>query len=469
MDEEKKKKRKKKKSAAEGGTEAREHKENYKAYLATVEDIERFLSDNVVLRHNVVTGRAEYRIPERDVFAQGGLEGLAEEGAFGVIGACSDPQPPDSGGLWQPVSDRIVNAMWRTLSREKKVRVDDIWRIIGSDFVLAFNPFAFYLEHLPPWDGQDYILGMSVSVTVKGEVEMQVRFAEYLKKWLVGMVAGWLDATVVNNVILVLIGEQGAYKTTWFQHLLPPELRRYFRIKTNSSHTTKDDLLALTQYGLVCYEELDAMTPRDLNQLKSAVTMTSVDERVPYDRYPDHRPHIASFCGTGNNVQFLSDSTGNRRWLPFEVESRDSPRDHPCDYAGVYAQAYALWRQGFRYWFSKAEIEVLAEHNRQFETPRLEAELVQMYFRVPSAGEPGEFMPVSMALQIVGANITQKLSVVWLGRAFVELGFQKKTYNNVRGYLVVRRSAEEMRSLRSIMAQSAADDHTEDTVNTVLF
>ena len=35
--------------------------------------------------------------------------------------------------------------------------------------------------------------------------------------------------------------------------------------------------------------------------------------------------------GTGNNVQFLSDPTGNRRWLPFEIESIESPRDRPFD------------------------------------------------------------------------------------------------------------------------------------------
>ena len=436
-----------KKRSAQGDAS---HKKNYKEYTATVDDIERFLSDNIVLRHNVLTGRTEYRVPERDAFAEWEAEGLTAD---------------DDGQVWQTISDRVVNTLWRILSREKKVKVDDIWRVIGSDFVPMFNPFTFYLEHLPPWDGQDYILGMSVSVSVKGDTAMQMRFYEYLKKWLVGMVAGWVDAQVVNNVILVLIGEQGAYKTTWFQYLLPPDLRRYFRIKTNSSHTTKDDLLALTQYGLVCYEELDAMTPRDLNQLKSAVTMTSVDERIPYDRYPDHRPHVASFCGTGNNVQFLSDSTGNRRWLPFEVESIDSPREKPFDYANIYAQAYALYRQDFRYWFSRTEIEQLAVHNRQFETPRLEQELVQMYFRVPSEREPGEFMPVALALQIVSANIVQKLSTVVLGRAFVEQGFPKVVQRHARGYLVVRRSAEEMMAMRRMTARESREEQVTDVTD----
>lgn len=32
----------------------------------------------------------------------------------------------------------------------------------------------------------------------------------------------------MRNVILVYIGRQGANKTTWFNHLLPPELKQYF-------------------------------------------------------------------------------------------------------------------------------------------------------------------------------------------------------------------------------------------------
>ena len=60
-----------------------------------------------------------------------------------------------------------------------------------------------------------------------------------------------------------------------------------------------------------------------------------------------------------------------------------------------------------------------------------------------------------MALQIVGANITQKLSSVKLGRAFKDMGFQFHKSHGIRGYIAVRRSAEEMRSMRYQMAQGA--------------
>jgi hypothetical protein len=357
--------------------------------------------------------------------------------------------------LWQPISDRIVNSLWKDRSHQKNVRIQDMRNILDSDFVPDFHPFRFYLERLPPWDGQDHILAMSLSVNVKGDAQEQMLFADYLKKWLVGMVAAWVDDTVVNNVILVLIGEQGSYKTTWFNHLLPPELSSYFYTKTNANRMGRDDLLTLAQYGLVCCEELDTMRPSELNQLKAAVTMPSIDERAAYAHFHEHRKHIASFCATGNNTQFLSDPTGNRRWLPFEVERIESPRDKPFDYKGIYSQAYALYQQGFQFWFSREEILRLTEHNRQFETPRLEYELANLYFCQPSGARPGVFMSVARAMQVVSANISQKLSPVHLGRALGELGFQRVKFNGQRGYIVVQRTAAEIQSAQMAMAREA--------------
>jgi len=217
---------------------------------------------------------------------------------------------------------------------------------------------------------------------------------------------------------------------------------------------TKDDKLVMAEYALICCEELDTMRPSELNQLKAAVTMPSINERAAYARHHENRKHVASFCGTGNNMQFLSDPTGNRRWLPFEVDFIMSPRDNPLDYEAIYSQAYALYREGFQYWFTQEEIVRLAKHNRQFETPRLEAELVDIYFRHPTEHEPGEFMPVGRALQIIGGNTTQKLSSVQLGRAFTEQGFKQVRRASSRGYIVVQRDANE---IRSYLQQNASD------------
>ena len=432
----------------------KEHKPNWREVYATPEDIKAFLRGRVMLRHNVITRRVECRLLERDLWES--YDGSAES-AMRLLqeAARREERRAEFGETteWQPVSDRIVNSLWTEMSKEKPTRAQDLYRVIESDFVPDFHPFKHYLEHLPPWNGENHILAMSTTVMVKGGVDEQLLFADYLTRWLVGMVAGWVDDTVVNNVILVLIGEQGSYKTTWFNYLLPPELSQYFYTKTNANRMGRDDLLTLAQYGLVCCEELDTMRPSELNQLKAAVTMPSIDERAAYAHFHEHRKHIASFCGTGNNAQFLSDPTGNRRWLPFEVDSILSPRENPFDYAGIYSQAYALYQQGFQFWFGQTDIQRLAVHNRQFETPQIERELVDVFFRKPLDKEVGEFMPVSRAMQVIGGSITQHINPSRLGQAFTSQGFEFKRTSHSRGYIVVQRDAGEIKSHLTKLAE----------------
>ena len=402
---------------------------------ATVEEIKSFLDGHVSLRFNEITSRVEYEIPADNTDAL----------------------------RFIPVNDRIVNSLWSQMSTITRVNIQDMYRVIESDYVPVFNPFKAYLNNLcqsvKSVGDRDYIQEFAQTVRVKGGEQEQMLWHLYLKKWLVGMVASWLSDDVVNNVILVLIGEQGAYKTTWFNYLLPPPLKQYFYTKTNANRMSKDDILTLAQYALVCCEELDTMRPAELNQLKAAVTMPSIDERAAYAHYHEHRKHIASFCGTGNNTQFLSDPTGNRRWLPFEVESIVSPRDHPFHYEGIYSQALALYKSGFQYWFTKEEIQELNRHNRQFETPHLERELVSLYFRVPKEGENGMFMTSARAIQIIGTGISQKLNPTRVGLSFNELGFQRVRYHGIRGYLVIQRTAEEMQAYQKGII---LNDETED-------
>ena len=427
---EEKKRKKKAKS-----TERTERKPNWQEVYATVEDIQAFLDERVLLRYNLVTHQTEVHL-------------LTDFG--------DDLSKPAE---WQRMSDRIENSLWKDLSKEKPVRMQDLHHVIESDYVAAYHPFRFYLEHLPPWTEEqgDNIMELSLSVNVKGDSDEQFLFAAYLKKWLVAMVASWMDDKVVNNVMLVLIGEQGAYKTTWFAHLLPPQLREYFYTKTNSGMVSKDDLLTLSQYGLMCWEELDSMQLKELNKLKAAMTMPSINERAAYARHHENRPHLASFCGTGNNVQFLSDPTGTRRWLPFEVVSIDSPLSQPFNYEGIYSQAYALYRQGFRYWFDKNEILQLAQHNKQFETAQSANELIDEFFRKPVGIEGGDFLPASVILQLIGGANMKELSSTKVGRALTEMGFEYKLRDGIRRYRVVRRTEserEQHRHLQSVESES---------------
>ena len=335
-------------------------------------------------------------------------------------------------------TDDDRNSLWRALSKELGVRVvrQDISAVVKSDFSPRYHPFEDYISSLQPWDGEtDHIARLASSVTVKGDQEY---FARCFKKWLVAFIAAIFDPEEVNHEILVFIGRQGSYKSTWFHYLLPPELRQYFLPKLMSNAgITKDDLFKIAQSGLVCLEEIDNMKQRDLNQLKAITTMRTINERRSYGEFNEFHRHIASFCATGNNRFFLTDHTGNRRFLTFEVESIVPPQTYDYGYEGVYAQAYALWRQGFRYWFDEEENAEINRRNTEFEAPNKEWELINKYYRRPLQGEECKFLTATDILERINCSVKERLSAIRVGNALLSMGYERTRAGNLRGYRVV--------------------------------
>ena len=414
---------------------------------ATVAQIEAFLAERVQLRRNVVTGFVEVR--ETETPSNLPLYGEALQASLPNNSSKQPEGAPHRGGAaqraegvcgspYRQFTDDDRNSLWRALSKELGVRVvrQDISAVVKSDFSPRYHPFEDYISSLQPWDGAtDHIARLASSVTVKGDQEY---FARCFKKWLVAFIAAIFDPEEVNHEILVFIGRQGSYKSTWFHYLLPPELRQYFLPKLMSnSGITKDDLFKIAQSGLVCLEEIDNMKQRDLNQLKAITTMRTINERRSYGEFNEFHRHIASFCATGNNRFFLTDHTGNRRFLTFEVESIVPPQTYDYGYEGVYAQAYALWRQGFRYWFDEEENAEINRRNTEFEAPNKEWELINKYYRRPLQGEECKFLTATDILERINCSVKERLSIVKIGNALHDLGYERKRLGNARGYRLV--------------------------------
>ena len=430
----------------------KKEKENDSSHKkATVEEMEEFINGYMKFRMNMLTHQIETQL---------------------IADAYTD-RPEASACHWQRLTDHIENSLWCAMQHHgMAVNLNELHTLLGSDFVKEYHPLKEYLDGLPPWDGEtDYIDRLAAMVHVKESPhsplqqdksrernelsETPVRFADILKRWMVSMIAAALDETVVNQVILTLIGRQGSYKTSFMQHILPPVLSEYYTTKSNSSRMTKDDLFTMTENLVINLEEIDTMPPSELNQLKAMVTQRYVDERRAYGRNKVHLPHVASFVATGNNLQFLTDDTGNRRWLPFEVEDIDSPWEADIPYEGIYSQTYALYQDvKFRYWFTDKEIQQLRGHVQQFEVPRPEYELILTYYRKPVGLERGVYTTSS---QIIGrfGNTSLRLSLQKVGRAMRELGFRQVKASNANYWVVVERTTEEVQHLLPAEAEQA--------------
>ena len=279
------------------------------------------------------------------------------------------------------------------------------------------------------------------------------------KKWFVAMVASWMKDEVVNHTVLVLVGRQGIFKTTWLDNLIPPELRAYSSKLPLSGQISKDDRLRLCENGMLNIDELDAICGREMNIVKSLLTSTDVNERAAYGRLKERRVRLASFCASTNKREFLTDITGNRRWLPFEVESIQNPFHTIIPYERLYAQAKALVEEGyFAYWFDMEEIEVLEQHNQQFRDESNEEQLLPILFDVPAEGK-GEFMTTAQISErlVTYGNIKKPMALNRLGMLLGTVGYSRVNRriggNKTRGWLVYQRDTDEINSLKKLLVK----------------
>lgn len=115
----------------------------------------------------------------------------------------------------------------------------------------------------------------------------------------------------------ILIGEQGVGKSTIIDWLAL-NTQYYKEITTIDG----DKGIECLEGGWICeFSELLAMTrQKDVQSMKAFVTRTVDRYRRPYDVRVSILPRNCIFIGTTNDSEFLTDTTGNRRYLPVEVE-----------------------------------------------------------------------------------------------------------------------------------------------------
>ena len=367
------------------------------------------------------------------------------------------------------VTDRDINSMLLACNVEscQNISAQTFRSALMSNCIPEFNPLTDYLDEavkavtINP-DGPSYIdqvAGM-VHVTytpqspLPPEGGLSSLWHTCFRKWFVSMVASWMDPKVVNHQILVLIGPQGIFKSTWLDALIPETLVSYRCRQSGTNFSDKDEQLRCAEFAMVNYDEFDRLSSSDLDNLKSLITTPDVSIRAPYGRTKERRVRIASYCASGNKFQFLTDQTGNRRFLPFYVEHIDSPFDHPIDHHRLYAEAVKMVKEGFVYWFTSEDIQQLSKYVEQFADRSPEEELLDVYFDIPKA--PGEetrtvkFLTSSeiQAKLVSYGNIHRPIPLRTLCQVLDNKGYQRMRHMNKRGYLLVELEATEINSRR---------------------
>ena len=380
-------------------------------------EIEKYLSDHYEFRYNTVLGRTEYR-------GRGNRD-------FSKVGRYD------------------INSLRRGIDIDIGIVTssDNLYSIIESSFSPRINPVQEYFKNLPLIDIRcnnnknkgcscdNESINDASSLSLKAITELascvvvrnSYKWLPYLTKWLVAVVANAMDDRECrNHTCLVLTGEQGKFKTTFLDLLCPPALKGYSY--TGKIYPQEKDTLTYIGQNLIVNidDQLKALNKRDENELKNLITCPMVKYRMPYNKYVEEHPHLASFVASVNGNDFLTDPTGCRRFLPFEVLAIDIERVKAISMDAVYTEAKALLNAGFRYWFNDEEIAELYKESEDFQVQTAETELLLRCFEKPTEANPHcAYMTTTEILAYLGVYTHQPLTLKRMGEALKRAGFEK--------------------------------------------
>lgn len=282
---------------------------------------------------------------------------------------------------WVELNDRMLNG-WMVEYEEQQGKWvgKDKWSAYLENHTTAppYDPIQNYFDSLT-WDGEDHIQRL-VSLV---QVEHTHLFLTHLRSWLLrAYVCGYHGGFEHRNeYFLVLTGGQGVGKTTFLQSLIPKPLRKYYSsgVLSENDNETKHKLAGVFIY---LNDELATLGKVSTESLKSLLSEGVFHYRVPYDKYHRTAVRRVSMCGTTNDVHFLMDDTGNRRFLIHHIlrANTDALLEYNID--GVWAQIRHLHQHGQTGLLDAKTLEETAKANRDHAIEKMESLLLKRFTKV---------------------------------------------------------------------------------------
>ena len=264
------------------------------------------------------------------------------------------------------------------LTNEKKI--DNAIGIVANEN--KYHPIRDYLNTLV-WDGTERIR-FCLRHFLGADADDYTY--EALKLFLLGAISRAFQPGCKFEIMLCLVGGQGAGKST------------FFRLLAVRDEWFSDDLRKLDDDNV--YRKLQGHWIIEMSEMMATANAKSIEEiksflsrqkevyKIPYETHPADRPRQCVFGGTSNALDFLPlDRSGNRRFIPVMVYPEQAEvhilEDEAASRAYIeqmWAEAMEIYRSGrFKLAFSPAMQRYLKEHQRDFMPEDTKAGMIQAY------------------------------------------------------------------------------------------
>lgn len=182
----------------------------------------------------------------------------------------------------------------------------------------AFNPLTSFVHSFDGvWDGKEHIESLIadwMGVEPDDNVDGRSFSGACLRVWMRGAIRRALHPGCKFDYTILLTGPQGIGKTTFWSRLAGRD-----DWLCESLTDIRDDKKCFEQISaswIVIIDELAALrSAKDVTRIKTYLSARWDDHRKPYSREQERIARHVAFCGTSNELTFLADRSGNRRFI----------------------------------------------------------------------------------------------------------------------------------------------------------
>lgn len=218
-------------------------------------------------------------------------------------------------------NDVVRSQIWLECEgvRLGKAVVNDIIKLACQN--RKINPAEDYLRGLI-WDKKPRL--NTWLIRAMGAIHQPSDYVEKVGAcWLIAGALRILFPGTPFHHMLVLEGGQGALKSTSLATLATfgkDSPRTYFSDRITFDMIDRADFAVHADGNVILeFQELSGMGKKDRNKVKQWITLSADEFRKPYDPLPTKFPRKFILAGTTNDMQYLNDPTGDRRFWPVKV------------------------------------------------------------------------------------------------------------------------------------------------------
>lgn len=261
------------------------------------------------------------------------------------IAEAEDNSPRDSTLLWEDTDYAQLYAYmesygFKTTGKNNGV-LDNALLNVAND--RAYHPIRDYLMSLT-WDGTERL--DTILIRWLGAEDCRLNRV-VTRRWMLGAVDRVMRPGCQFEQVLTLIGGQGIGKTKFLRTVF----RGFYCNSIGKAEMEKSVAEKLQGSWVVDFDELRSVKRSDIESFKTFVSATSDKYRGAYTRVAVDRPRQCVIAATTNEVAFLRDVTGERRfWLvPVAGIGDDGVQKGLAEEVDqIWAEAFAAWQKLFR-------------------------------------------------------------------------------------------------------------------------